>query len=74
MKNAKGDEGRRRQAEAAELKEITTGQPGDRGDTKYNAQASTEASASKTDPPSKHVRFPLENEVIIRFDALRSTQ
>ncbi|KAI4475709.1 hypothetical protein M0804_014131 [Polistes exclamans] len=73
MKNAKSGKGKRPQAEAAELKEITTGQPGDKGDTKDNAHASTEASASQTDTPSKHVRFAWGNEVIIRFDALRST-
>ncbi|KAI4480815.1 hypothetical protein M0804_009912 [Polistes exclamans] len=74
LKNTKSGKSTRSQAEAAELKEVTTGRPGDKSDTGDNAQTSRAAGASQTDPPGKHVRFTLEDEIFNRFDALRSTQ
>ncbi|KAI4474862.1 hypothetical protein M0804_014632 [Polistes exclamans] len=51
MKNTKSGKSTRPQAEATELIEITTGRPEDKNDNGDNAQASTAASASQTDPP-----------------------
>ncbi|KAI4476428.1 hypothetical protein M0804_013598 [Polistes exclamans] len=51
LKNAGNSKSTRQQEEAAELKEVTMGQPGDKGDT-GKAQALKAASASQTGPPS----------------------